>query len=34
MIDVKSEKYGISPNDIEKRSLSSEKIKTLFNFNN
>ena len=32
MNDVKSKKYGISPNDIEKKSLSSEKFKTLFNF--
>ena len=30
--DVKSKKYVISPNDIEKKSLSSEKFKTLFNF--
>ena len=30
MIDVKSEKYGISPNDL--KSLSSEWFKTLFNF--
>ena len=32
MNDEKSEKYGISPNDIEKKSLFSEKFKTLFNF--
>ena len=32
MNDVKSKKYGISSNDIEKKSLSSEKFKTLFNF--
>ena len=29
--NVKSEKYGITPNDIEK-SLSSETFMTLFNF--
>ena len=29
---LKSEKHDISPNDIEKSSLSSEKFKTLFNF--
>ena len=33
MNNVKGEKYGISPNDIEKKSLSSEKSKTLFNCN-
>ena len=33
MNNVKGEKYGISPNDIEKKSLSSEKFKTLFNCN-
>ena len=32
MNDVKSEKYGITPNEIEEKSLSSEKFKTLFNF--
>ena len=32
MNDEKSEKYGISRNDIEKKSLFSEKFKTLFNF--
>ena len=32
MNDAKSKKYGISPNDIEKKSLSSEKFKTFFNF--
>ena len=32
MNSVLNEKYGISPNDIEKKSLSSEKFKTLFNF--
>ena len=32
MNNVKSEKYGITPNEIEQKSLSSEKFKTLFNF--
>ena len=32
MNSVLNEKYGISPNDIEKKSLSSEKLRTLFNF--
>ena len=32
MNDVKSEKYGINPNDIEKKSLTSEQFKMLFNF--
>ena len=32
MRNVKSEKYGISHDDIEKRSLSSERFKILFNF--
>ena len=32
MNDAKSKKYGISPNDIEKKSLSSEKFKTFSNF--
>ena len=32
MHDVKSEKYGMSPNDIKKKSLTSEQFKTLFNF--
>ena len=32
MNGVKSEKYGISPSDIEKKSLTSERFKTLFNF--
>ena len=32
MINVKSEKYGITSNEIEQKSLSSEKYKTLFNF--
>ena len=31
MSNVKSEKYGITPNKIEQKSLSSEKFKTLFN---
>ena len=31
MNDVKSEKYGLSPNDIENKALSSELFKTLFN---
>ena len=30
MNDVKSEKYGLSTNDIEKKALSSERFKTLF----
>ena len=32
MNNVKSEKYGITPNETEQKSLSSEKFKTLFNF--
>ena len=32
MNGVKSEKHGISPSDIEKKSLTSERFKTLFNF--
>ena len=32
MNNVLNEKYGISPNDIEKKSLSSKKFKTLLNF--
>ena len=32
MNNVKSEKYGISPNVIKEKSLSSEKFRTLFNF--
>ena len=32
MNDVMSEKYGLSPEEIETRSLSEEKFKTLFNF--
>ena len=31
MNNVKSGKYDMSPNDIEKKSLSSERFKTLFN---
>ena len=29
---VLNEKYGLSPNEIEKKSLSREKFRTLFNF--
>ena len=32
MNNVKSKKYGISTNDVEKKSLSGEQFKTLFNF--
>ena len=32
MNNVMSEKYGLSPEEIEKRQLSDEKFKTLFNF--
>ena len=32
MNNVKIKKCGMSPNDIEKKSLSSERFKTLFNF--
>ena len=32
MNNVANKKYGISPNDIKKKSLSSRKFKTLFNF--
>ena len=32
MNNVKIKKYGMSPNDIEKKSLSRERFKTLFNF--
>ena len=32
MNNVKSEKYDITHNEIEQKSLSSEKFKTLFNF--
>ena len=32
MNNVKSENYGLSPNVIEEKSLSSEKFRTLFNF--
>ena len=33
MIDVKNEKYGLSPEEIEKKkkSLSGERFKTIFN---
>ena len=31
MNDVKSEKHGLSPNDIENKALLSELFKTLFN---
>ena len=31
MNDIKSEKYCLSPNDIGKKPLSSERFKTLFN---
>ena len=32
MNNVQSEKYGISPEKIEKKSLSSKRFRTLFNF--
>ena len=32
MNSVLNEKYGLSPNEIEKRSLSSGRFRTLFNF--
>ena len=32
MNSVQSEKYGLSPCEIEKKSLSSERFRTLFNF--
>ena len=32
MNSVQSEKYGLSPDKIEKKSLSSERFRTLFNF--
>ena len=32
MNNVKSEKYGASPNEIEQKLLWSEKLRTLFNF--
>ena len=32
MNDVKNEKYGVSPNAIKNKSLTSERFKTLFNF--
>ena len=32
MINVVSKKYGLTPNDIETKSLSKEQFKTAFNF--
>ena len=32
MSSVQSEKYGLSSDEIEKKSLSSERLRTLFNF--
>ena len=32
MNSVQSEKYGLSTDEIEKKSLSSERFRTLFNF--
>ena len=32
MNSVQSEKYGLSPDEIENKSLSSERFRTLFNF--
>ena len=32
MNSVFNEKYGLSPNDIERKSLLSKKFRTLFNF--
>ena len=32
MNSVQSEKYGLRPDEIEKKSLSSERFRTLFNF--
>ena len=32
MNNVRSKKYGISPNVIEEKSLSSQRLRTLFNF--
>ena len=32
MNSVQSEKYGLSPDEIEKKSLSSERFRKLFNF--
>ena len=32
MNNVKSEKYGISPNVIKEKPLSSQRFRTLFNF--
>ena len=31
MNSVKSEKYGLTPEEIEKKSLSSERFRTIFN---
>ena len=32
MNNVQGEKYGLCPEEIKKKSLSSERFKTLFNF--
>ena len=32
MNSVLNEKYGLSPNEIEKKSLSSKRFRTLFSF--
>ena len=32
MNNVKSKRYGISPNDVEEKCLFSGKFRTLFNF--
>ena len=32
MSNVRSEKYGLGPEEIEKKSLCSERFRTLFNF--
>ena len=32
MNNVKSKKYGIRPNDVQEKSLSSEKFRVLYNF--
>ena len=32
MNSVQSEKYALSPDEIEKKSLSSERFRTVFNF--
>ena len=32
MNSILNEKYGLPPNDIERKSLSTEKFRTLFNF--